>query len=61
MCNCIGQKQRNWIVQFALYSLWANSSGSVNPWADTHANPCKSELSPMGDSSICTKHLCSLN
>ena len=51
--------QRYWIGQFALSSLWANSSGTVNPWAESAV--VLSELSPVhGDSSLCTRHLCFL-
>ena len=33
--NCVGQKERKRIRQFALSSLWANSSGTVTPCSDS--------------------------
>ena len=39
MCSFIGQKQRNWIGQFALSNLRDNSSGTVTPWADSKVVP----------------------
>ena len=53
-------KQGKRIGQFSLSGLWANSSCTVNPIGCQYSGAeSKSELSPMGDSSLCTRHYCS--
>ena len=53
--NCaivLVKKKRRRIGQFDLSSLWANTSGTVNPWADSTVvlRAKVNCLSPMGDS-----------